>query len=242
MTITGCLMAESTFDISFSGQLAPGADLTQVKNNVAKLFKTEVHNIEIMFSGNRVVIKRNLGQQTAMKYLAAMKNAGAMCELTENKPVVGREYSAENPPPIPQPDPSPGTASLTPQVTTSNTIPGGKPVSVSDMDSVTIAPPGETLMEYAQVAEPKIDISALSIDDSRQNLVEHTFVPEPVIDISSMSLDSSGDDLVQQEHIAKPEIDISSLSLDEAGENLTEHKETPPLEVDTSNMSMTPRI
>ena len=236
----GSSMAGSTFDVSFSGQLVSGAELAQVKDNVAKLFKTEVQGIEVMFSGKRVVIKRNLDQQTAMKYQAAMKNAGAMCELTENKPVVSSEYSEDNPPPIPQPDPETVAISSATQEPTSNAKPVESTVSVGDMGSVTIAPAGETIMEHEQVAEPQIDISAISIDDSRQNLVEHTPVPEPDIDISSMSIDSSGDDLVQNERIAEPEIDISSLNIDESGENLIGHKEVPPMEVDTSSMSMAP--
>lgn len=232
-------MAGSTFDVSFSGQLIEGADLAQVKSNIAKLFKTEVQNIEVMFSGKRVIIKRNLDQQTATKYQAVMKNAGAMCELTENKPVVTQEYSADNPPPIPQSVPAAGATSSASQGPT-NTKSVATLSSTSDMDSVTIAPPGETIMEHEQVAEPQIDISAISIDDSRQNLVEHISVPEPEIDISSMSIDSSGDDLVQNEHIAEPEIDISALSMDEAGDDLIIHKKVPPMEVDTSSMSMAP--
>jgi len=233
-------MAGSTFDVSFSGQLIDGADLTQVKNNVAKLFKTEVQNIEVMFSGKRVVIKRNLDQQTATKYQAVMKNAGAMCELSENKPVVTQEYSADNPPPISQPEPEAGVTSSVSQVQTANTESAAMPAPASNMDSVTIASPGETIMEHERVEPPQIDISAISIDDSRKNLVEHIPVPEPDIDISSMSIDSSGDNLIQNEQIVEPEIDISALSMDEAGEDLIEHKKVPPMEVDTSSMSMAP--
>ena len=209
----GLSMVGTTFDVSFSGQLVDGADLAQVKSNIAKLFKTEVQNIEVMFSGKRVVIKRNLDQQTATKYQAAMKNAGAMCELTENNPVVTQEYSADNPPPIPQSEPASGVTSSVSQEP--NIKSAATPASASNMDSVTIAPPGETIMEHEQVAEPQIDISAISIDDSRQNLVEHIPVPEP-------------------------DIDISALSMDEAGEDLIEHKKVPPMEVDTSSMSMAP--
>ena len=114
-------MTQSTYDVSFNGGLVAGADLTQVKNNVASLFKTDVEKIEVMFSGKRVVVKRNLDEQTALKYQAAMKNAGAVCQITEVKPVatqaepavqpepvsqpvpVAQEYSADNPPPIPPP-------------------------------------------------------------------------------------------------------------------------------------------
>ena len=231
-------MAGSTFDVSFSGQLIDGADLTQVKNNVAKLFKTEVQNIEVMFSGKRVVIKRNLDQQTATKYQAVMKNAGAMCELSENKPAVTQEYSADNPPSIPQPEPTHGVTSSVSQEP--NIKSAATSASASNMDSVTIAPPGETIMEHERVEAPQIDISAISIDDSRKNLVEHIPVPEPDIDISSMSIDSSGDNLIQNEQIVEPEIDISALSMDEAGEDLIEHKKVPPMEVDTSSMSMAP--
>lgn len=252
-------MTQSTYDVSFSGKLVDGADPSEVKNNVAKLFKTDVRKIEVMFSGKRVVIKRNLDQQSALKYQLAMKNIGAICDLTENQeePVVQEapeapQYSAENPPPIPPPQsvanpkPVPEKKGVVEQnveaniEATSKSETNTQPVSVGDMASVTIAPPGETIIEYEQIAEPEIDISAISIDESKSDLVEHKVVPEPNIDVSAISMDNSGDDLVQHEKIVEPEFDISAISIDETGADLTTQKEVPSLEVDISNISMAP--
>lgn len=245
-------MTQSTYDVSFSGTLAEHADITQVKINVAKLFKTDIQKIEVMFSGRRVVIKRNLDQQTALRYQAAMKNIGAICDVTENKSDAdvqeAQQYSAENPPPIPPPKPVEKTQPVSEQSTQHlATEPGTrdsnvnlKSVSVGDMASITIAPAGETIMEHEKIAEPEIDISAISVDESRKDLIEEQIVPEPDIDISAISMDSSGDDLVQHEKIAEPEFDISAISLDEAGADLAVHKDIPPLEIDISNISVAP--
>lgn len=252
-------MTQSTYDVSFSGVLAEGVDLSQVKKNVAKLFKTDIQKIEVMFSGKRVVIKRDLDQQTAMKYLMAMKNIGAICNITEKKPEAiieeSQQYSAENPPPIPPPE---SKASQQQSARTSpikdiaaETILKQKEnseaaetsvqeVSLGDLTSVTIAPPGETIIEHEPIEEAEIDISAISFDESKSDLVEHTRVPEPNIDISSMSMDNSGDDLVQHEKIVEPEFDISAINMDETGVDLTTHKEVPPLKVDISNISLAP--
>jgi hypothetical protein len=258
-------MTQNTYDVSYSGVLVEGTDLSQVKANVAKLFRTEVQKIEVMFSGKRVVIKRDLDEQSALKYMAAMKQAGAICELTEKKEetVVNdsapktsqaitedkQEYSAENPPPIPAPTSSPSTTA-TPTVTaqsTENTArqpqetsASGAGVSIGEMASVTIAPPGETIIEHEKIEEPVIDISAISVDDSKNDLVEHRVIPEPDIDISAISVDRSGEDLVQHETVAEPAFDISAISMDETGVDLVEHEEVAPLEVDISNISMAP--
>jgi hypothetical protein len=255
-------MTHNTYDVSFSGVLVEGSDLSQVKNNVAKLFKTDVQKIEVMFSGKRVVIKRDLNQQTAMKYQSAMKNIGAICDVTEKKSKAiveeSHQYSAENPPPIPPPESMASPQSVPTQPAQEvaaepivEAIPkqdtnsegannSAQVVSMGEMASVTIAPPGETIIEYEHIAEPEIDISAISVDESMSDLIEHTVVPEPNIDVSAISMDRSGDDLVQHEEIAAPELDISAISMDETGVDLTTHQEVPPLEVDISNISLAP--
>lgn len=232
-------MTQNTYDVSFSGVLAEGADLSQVKNNVAKLFKTDIQKIEVMFSGKRVVIKRNLDQQSALKYQAAMKQVGAICDVTEKQPEVKaqevQEYSAENPPPIPSPTSAASSQPASTQpaqrvvVKPNAEIPqkpitndegadtNAQPVSMGDMASVTIAPPGETIIKYEQITEPVIDVSAISVDESKSDLVEHKVIPKPNIDVSAISMDCSGADLVQHENIAEPEFDISAFNIDEPG-------------------------
>ena len=70
-------MSQARFKIVFSGELMPAAQLDEVKANLARLFKSDSAKIESLFSGNPVALKRDLAEDEAEKYLAALQRAGA---------------------------------------------------------------------------------------------------------------------------------------------------------------------
>lgn len=70
-------MSQARFKIVFSGELMPAAQLDEVKANLARLFKSDSTKIESLFSGNPVALKRDLAEDEAEKYLAALQRAGA---------------------------------------------------------------------------------------------------------------------------------------------------------------------
>jgi uncharacterized protein YdgA (DUF945 family) len=74
-------MDESLFEVAFSGQIHDDAELGQVKANIARMFKADEVTIARLFSGKRIVIKKNLTAETADKYSIAFTKAGAICEL-----------------------------------------------------------------------------------------------------------------------------------------------------------------
>ena len=51
-------MADADYQVVFEGQLAEGADPAQVRQKLAKLFKTDVARVEPLFVGYRRVIRR----------------------------------------------------------------------------------------------------------------------------------------------------------------------------------------
>ena len=53
-------MSESLFEVVFQGKLVDGFSVTDVKANVARLFKATPQQIEHMFVGKRVVRLRSL--------------------------------------------------------------------------------------------------------------------------------------------------------------------------------------
>ena len=96
-------MSDELFEVAFSGQIRDGADLEQVKAKVGKMFKADDAKIATMFSGKRLLIKRNLDREAATKYRAAFKKAGAKCEVSlmpEGLPASGADKPAAqaNPP------------------------------------------------------------------------------------------------------------------------------------------------
>ena len=89
-------MNESPYEVAFSGQIQEAVELDAVKARIGKIFKADEVTIAQLFSGKRIVIKRNLSAEAADKYSMAFTKAGAICELTL--------MSADTAPPAPADD------------------------------------------------------------------------------------------------------------------------------------------
>jgi hypothetical protein len=87
-------MAESRLDIQFAGELAPGADSRVVRERLGELFKLSPDALERLFSGQAVIVKRDLDAVTAARYRDAFRDAGAILRLT---PVPGASLTLAPP-------------------------------------------------------------------------------------------------------------------------------------------------
>lgn len=70
-------MDQTRFKIVFDGTLMPQTPLETAKENLARLFKSDASKIEALFNGQSVVLKRDLSDDEADKYLRALHGAGA---------------------------------------------------------------------------------------------------------------------------------------------------------------------
>ncbi|MCW3149603.1 DUF805 domain-containing protein [Stutzerimonas stutzeri] len=70
-------MNETHYKILFSGDLMPGASADDVKDALARLFKTDRTRVEQLFRGGRVALKSGLRSDEADRYLAVLQRAGA---------------------------------------------------------------------------------------------------------------------------------------------------------------------
>jgi uncharacterized membrane protein YhaH (DUF805 family) len=70
-------MTQARFKIVFSGELMPEVALETAKDNLARLFKSDLTRINALFSGGAIAIKRNLPESEADQYLTALHRAGA---------------------------------------------------------------------------------------------------------------------------------------------------------------------
>jgi hypothetical protein len=75
-------MAE--YQVLFEGKLTGEHPLDEVKRNLAALFKMKAEQVDALFTGKPVVIKRDIDQATALKYQAAFKKAGAVCAVASD--------------------------------------------------------------------------------------------------------------------------------------------------------------
>jgi len=162
-------MSEELFEVAFSGQIKDAANLEQVKAKVGAMFKADATKLAHLFSGKRMVIKKNIDQAMANKYKAALDNAGAVCEiksLSDNakshspvKSVIENRPTEAVSNPVASTPVFAGDIPAAPQ-----TDPLG--ISASDISelSVELAPVGSDMQdEIKQVAEPQLDISGMDI-------------------------------------------------------------------------------
>lgn len=189
---------DARYHIVFEGQLVGGAAREAVEANLGKLFRMPPEKVAGLFSGKRVILKRDADQATAMKFRAALKQAGALCQLVP----VGEEAavpsaSATEPPRPSTPAPAASLAS-TP------TAPGNDSHDDGDREMVgtirtggagfsgpfDVAPVGTDMaQERGEAAAPAPDISHLSMAPAGADLEELKPKQAPVNpDISHLSL------------------------------------------------------
>lgn len=70
-------MTQARFKIVFNGELMPDVSLETAKENLARLFRSDLAKINSLFSSGSVNIKRDLSENEADQYLKALQNAGA---------------------------------------------------------------------------------------------------------------------------------------------------------------------
>ncbi|BAN46298.1 DUF805 domain-containing protein [Metapseudomonas resinovorans] len=70
-------MTEARYKIVFDGEPMPGVAMDTVKENLARLFKSDPSKIDGLFGGRSVALKRDLPEEEADKYLSALQRAGA---------------------------------------------------------------------------------------------------------------------------------------------------------------------
>ncbi|WP_111656681.1 hypothetical protein [Isoalcanivorax indicus] len=184
------------YHIVFEGQLVAGAAREAVEANLGKLFRMPPEKVAALFSGKRVILKRDADQATAMKFRAALKQAGAQCQLVpvgEESPVTEPAPTAASAPAAPEASASASTSAMTMPAERAGdremvgTIRTGGAGFSGPFD---VAPVGADMAEgQSGVAAEVPDISHLSMAPAGADLEELKPKQAPVNpDISHLSL------------------------------------------------------
>jgi len=138
------------------------------------MFKADAAKLAHLFSGKRVVIKKNIDQATANKYKTALMNAGADCEVKSLSETV-----ASAPQDKPQEKPAVEPVKATPKTVSGDVAaaPQTDPLGISAGDiedlNVNIAPVGSDMQdEIKEVAAPDLDVSGLDMAEPGSDLGE----------------------------------------------------------------------
>ena len=200
------------YEIVFSGQLVPGAQLDRVQANLAKLFQADAQRIALLFSGRRLVLKNNLDQAAAEKYRSTLERAGAQVDVVE---MAGQARVAPEPEPEPEPveveevelAPPPDEPTWTRRAPQPSSPAG----SQRQADKTSKLEPRDVYMAaFVDVEAPDFTLSELGRD------VQDPKAPPvaPRLDLSGLSLAPVGSDMAEaksQEHVLVP--DTSHLKL-----------------------------
>jgi len=194
--------SSSDYDIIFTGLILPGEDVREVKARVGELFKIRAEQLDRLFSGNPIAIKRSVGLETAKKYREAFQKAGALVEL--------RRTAAPQPPPT-----GPSSSGPPPSAVDAPSAAGTVDPLVSDWD--LLPPRTGSLIDCAPAAAepPDVDLAELSLRPAAGPLVDAS-PPPPALerDTSDLSLRPPEGPLVDPApEPPPPTVDLSELSL-----------------------------
>ena len=175
----------STYHVVFEGQLTGEKALPEVKAHLATMFKMNSTQVEALFTGKPVAIKKNIDAETAKKFALAFKKAGAICRI------VDANESAK-----PQPKPAAQTPSRTqsapPSDVSSDRMAGKDIVDLQTPSSIPdfgLSQAGEAIpmLKSDEIADVP-DVSNLSFSTDEQFLAKPKDVPEPKVDIGGLSI------------------------------------------------------
>jgi len=74
---------KNKYNIVFYGKINLKWDIEAVKKNLSGLVKKGEGNIDSLFSGKLIVLKKNIDHQTADKFKTVFEKTGALCEIQE---------------------------------------------------------------------------------------------------------------------------------------------------------------
>lgn len=197
-------MSDQLFEVAFSGQVSDGANPDEVRAKVGKMFNADDAKLAQLFSGKRIVIKKNVDRATANKYQTALVRAGAECEIAPITDAAAIE-PATQPVAAAAPEPAP-TAESSPAAATA----AREPESSYDGE---LAPPPQT--DPLGITGDQIEDLAVSIAPVGSELQDDYQAPEePDIDITGFDIAPVGSDLsTAKKEADPPPPDTSGITL-----------------------------
>ena len=172
------MASNDLYQVVFDGTLTGELEQEQVKKNLAAMFKMNATQVEALFSGKSIVIKRNVDEETAKKFSNAFTKAGAKCTL------VGGQAAATKPS---QPITSESEERATGRMAGKDMLDKKVP---TDLGGLTMSEAGETIPTQDVAEDFEIpDLSQLSMSQDESYLVEPTEQPEPDVNISGLSVE-----------------------------------------------------
>lgn len=178
-------MSQERFDIFFAGELLPDHDPAVTRQWLGTQFKLQGEALERLFSGQPVRIKQDVDMDTAGRYRAAFRQAGALVDV---RPA---GTAAITPPPAqPRTDADPDL--LPPNTgTLADCAPAREPAPLPDIGHLALDAPDRPLDDSPPPPPADIDTSHLSAGPANSGDLSDCAGDKParvIPDISALQL------------------------------------------------------
>lgn len=178
-------MSQERFDIYFAGELLPDQPVATVREWLSRQFNLQGAALEQLFSGEPVRIKQGVDMETASRFRAAFRKAGALVDI---RPVTAQEETdqptqagGDEPELLP---PNTGTLEDYAEEVTAAPLPDIGYMDLAGqeqpLDDTPPPPPADIPTEHLSAEPPNTgDLSAYAEDKP----------PRPIPDISQLKLE-----------------------------------------------------
>lgn len=229
-------MSDPLFDVVFRGDIVPGQSLPQVKQRLAALFKRDAAQIDALFTGQPLALKKAVDSAAADKYKKVLAQAGALVEI---RPAGTLKTPVQRPRARPDSAPAPVASQA------DNPVPAQPAAS-----GLSLAPLGGNLLSDAELAQNRpapvlvqpLQAGLRPLDGS---LVDDHEIDRPAaVTVAELALDLSdlGEPLVAEEEIERPApVAVAALQVELApvGSDMGQAPRAPaPPAPDTSGLSL----
>lgn len=239
-------MTEPVYNLVFRGEVLEGQDRPAVARRLMALLKIDAPKVKALFSGQPVVLKRQVPRDVAAKFQAAFRDAGARLRVAPVETGTDTGTRAEPAPSAPAVRPTlaerlaaeeaaeaapesasaatgqqaAGTPAADPSAALGRPIRKVLPADLPGGEGWTLTAAGQDLLSADELvrAQPlAVDVSHLSAAPAHSGSLEDVLPPPPP---------------------PPPPPDTSAFQLDEAGADLAVQRDVPELELDLSSLSL----
>ncbi|MCB1868857.1 MAG: hypothetical protein KDI43_10085 [Gammaproteobacteria bacterium] len=179
-------MADTLFDLYFSGKTIEDAQPDQVRLKVGSIFGVDTQTLDLLFSGKPMRIKSGVDQDTAIRYRVALRDAGALLDIRPHKSDTAQVGSNSD-------NQAEETLTLLPP-NTGNLIDCAiavTPAPLPDIENIHLAPAGVVIDESAPTPKRAIHTEGLTLAPPNSGSLEDckpVVQARPIPDITHIQL------------------------------------------------------
>ena len=225
-------MTDTSYQIVFRGDIAIGQPIDQVKARMGQLFKLPPAQVDKLFNGGAVVLKRGLSEEKALQYKQAFAKTGALVS------VVSQADSAGATEPSRDLSLAPVGASLSPRAGQA------KQAAVTPAtDHLSLRPSSGNLLDAGELPElPQATVIAgewgLAELGAVIESISEEVLPLPIME-AQWDIAEVGADLSQGARHEAPAAPVPNFDIAPVGADLADAQEEIPVpEPDTSHISL----